>query len=151
MLLKIGFSFFDYLFIGAKFLSSEHPLEVWEQEKVTRGQPDLENTVDAEAIRSPILAILRCCFWSIVSSRGTHFEQSFLISKYSQPRYDQHVPLISLGSQLSQSTSHYGFVDFFDVFVGNSSLFGASTACIVLGAHLSNHFSTVDFAGAKSE
>ena len=52
-------------------------------------------------------------------------------------RYVQHIPLISLESQISQSTSLYGhpklFCGFY-VFLGNS-LFEASTSCIILGAH----------------
>jgi hypothetical protein len=53
--LEIGLSFGDYLFISAKFLSSKHSFGGLQTEKVT----DLENTVDAEAIRSLIHAICR--------------------------------------------------------------------------------------------
>jgi hypothetical protein len=43
------------------------------------------------------------------------------------------------------------FVDFFDVFVGNS-LFQASFISMLISPrlNLANHFSTVDFAGAES-
>jgi hypothetical protein len=55
--LKIGLSFGDYIFISAKFLTSKHSFEVCKQKKGLWG-PDLENTVDGEATRSLIHAIL---------------------------------------------------------------------------------------------
>lgn len=36
--LQIGYSHGSYLFIGAKFLTSQHSLEVWEHDEVTNGQ-----------------------------------------------------------------------------------------------------------------
>jgi hypothetical protein len=53
-------------------------------------------------------------------------------------QYVQNFFLISLESQLSRSSSIYDhsnyFVDFFEVFVGNS-LFQASTVCITFNTH----------------
>jgi hypothetical protein len=55
--LEIGLSFSDYLFISAKFLSNKLSFEICKQKRVTRDRI-LENTVDKEAIRSLIHAIL---------------------------------------------------------------------------------------------
>ena len=77
----------------------------------------------------------RRCFWSKVSSRGTHFAQSFLIPKYSWMIWCTY--LVDIFSacyfiQFQFTIIQNHFMDFLNIFVRNN-LFSTSTTFTIFG------------------